>query len=106
MRTQTHQIVPNNGKDYPQQRRRNATLDLGTSQGKDHSGEELESTHALVGDGVDVLLGDHVAQAAAGRVLEGDAGGLGPQHAVDVVVVVELVVEALGDADGLAGSLS
>ena len=102
MRTQTHQIVPNNGKDYPQQRRRNATLDLGTSQGKDHSGEELESTHAL-GDGVDVLLGDHVAQAAAGRVLEGDAGGLGPQHAVDVV---ELVVEALGDADGLAGSPS
>jgi len=52
------------------------------------------------------LEGDHVAQAAAGRVLEGDAGGLGPQHAVDVVVVVELVVEALGDADGLAGSPS
>lgn len=60
-------------------------------------------THeAVIVDGEDVLLlGDHVAEAAAGGVLEGDAGGLGAEDAVDVVAVVELVVESIGDLDGL-----
>ncbi|THU75014.1 hypothetical protein C4D60_Mb04t39460 [Musa balbisiana] len=50
-------------------------------------GKGERGTHeAIVVDGVDVLLlRDHVAKAAAGGVLEGDAGGLGPQDAVDVV---------------------
>jgi hypothetical protein len=61
-----------------------------------------ETYEAVVVDGVDVLLlGDHVAEAAARRVLEGDAGRLGAEDAVDVVAVVELVVEALGHLDGL-----
>lgn len=55
---------------------------------------------AVVVDGVDVLLlGDHVTEAATGRVLEGDAGGLWPQDAVDVITVVELIVEPLRDTD-------
>jgi hypothetical protein len=84
-------------QDYRQQ----MVTTLGSSQ---RSGA-AEGTHeAVVIDGVDVLLlGDHVAEAAAGGVLEGDAVRLGPQDAVDVVAVVELVVEAFGDTDGLAG---
>jgi hypothetical protein len=66
--------------------------------------KEKETYEAVVVDGVDVLLlGDHVAEAAARRVLEGDAGRLGAEDAVDVVAVVELVVEALGHLDGLGG---
>jgi len=66
--------------------------------------KEAGAYEAVVVDGVDVLLlGDHVAEAAARRVLEGDAGGLGAEDAVDVVAVVELVVEALGHLDGLGG---
>ena len=66
--------------------------------------ERKEAYEAVVVDGVDVLLlGDHVAEAAARGVLEGDAGGLGAEDAVDVVAVVELVVEALGHLDGLGG---
>ncbi|THU54005.1 hypothetical protein C4D60_Mb10t20400 [Musa balbisiana] len=58
---------------------------------------------AVVVDGVDVfLLGDHVAEAAAGGILEGDAGGLGAQDAFDVVAVVELVIEPLRHPDRLA----
>ena len=63
-----------------------------------------ETHEAVVVDCVDVLLlGDHVAEAAARGVLEGDARRPGAEDLVDVVAVVELVVEALGDADGLAG---
>lgn len=66
--------------------------------------EKKRTDKAVVVDGVDVLLlGDHVAEAAAGGVLEGDAGGLGAEDAVDVVAVVEFVVEALGHVDGLGG---
>jgi len=60
-----------------------------------------EATHeAVILDGVDVLLGNHVALAGVDGVFEGDAGGLGPLNAVDVVVVVELVVESLEHTDG------
>ena len=67
-------------------------------------GEREDTNEAVVVDGEDVLLfGDQVTEAAAGGVLEGDAGGLGAEDAVDVVAVVELVVEAVGDPDRLAG---
>ncbi|CAL9131961.1 unnamed protein product, partial [Musa textilis] len=42
-------------------------------------------------------------EAVVVDVVEGDAGGLGAEDAVDVVAVVELVVEAVGDPDRLAG---
>ena len=71
----------------------------------DTSKKEVRWTYeAVVVDGVDVFFfGDHVAEAAAGGVLEGNAGGLGAQDAVDVVAVVELVVKAFRDLDGLRG---
>ena len=47
------------------------------------------------------LLGDHVTEATAGAVLEGDAGGLGAEDPVDIVSVVELILESLGYVDGL-----
>lgn len=57
---------------------------------------------AIIVDGVDVLLlGDHVTEAAAGGVLERNAGRFGTQNLVDMVAIVELVVEAFGDLDGL-----
>ncbi|URD73600.1 hypothetical protein MUK42_25074 [Musa troglodytarum] len=66
--------------------------------------EKWETYEAVIVDGEDVLLlGDHEPEAAAGRVLEGDAGGLGAEDAVDVVAVVQLVVEAVGHPDDLAG---
>lgn len=59
---------------------------------------------AVVVDGVDVaFLGDHVAEAAAGGVLEGDAPGLVAQDALDVVAVVQLVVESGGNAHRAGG---
>ena len=62
----------------------------------------VNTYEAVVVDGEDVLLlGDHVAEAATSGVLEGNAGGPGAEDAVDVVAVVELVVEAVGDFDGL-----
>lgn len=48
-----------------------------------------------------LLLRHHVAKAAASRVLEGNAGGLGTQNPVDVIAVIKLVVKAIGDIDGL-----
>ncbi len=51
---------------------------------------------AVVVDRVDILfLGHGIAKAAAGRVLEGDAGGLVAEDALNVLAVVQLVVEAL-----------
>lgn len=47
------------------------------------------------------LLRDHVAKAPTSRVLEGNARSLRTQNAVDVVSVVELVVKAIRDLDGL-----
>ena len=47
------------------------------------------------------LLGDHVAEATTGAVLEGDTGGLGAEDPVDIVSVIELVIESLGHFDGL-----
>jgi hypothetical protein len=91
---------PPNHAQLQQDYRQHMVTTLGSSQ---RSGGE--GTHEVVViDGVDVLLlGDHVAEAAAGGVLEGNAVCLGPQDAVDVVAVVELVVEAFGGTDGLAG---
>jgi len=61
-----------------------------------------ETHEAVVVDCVDVLLlGDHVAEAAARGVLEGDARRPGAEDLVDVVAVVELVVEPLGHLDRL-----
>ena len=62
-------------------------------------------THkAIIIDGVDVLLlGDHVAEATASRVLEGNARGFGTENPVDIVAIVELIVEALGDLDDPTG---
>lgn len=62
-----------------------------------------KGTHkAIIIDGEDVLLlGEQEAEAAASRVLEGNAVGLGAQNASDVVSVVEFVVEALRDLDQL-----
>jgi hypothetical protein len=57
---------------------------------------------AIIVDGVDVLLlGDHVTEAAAGGVLERNAGSFATQNLFDMVAIVELVVEAFGDLDGL-----
>lgn len=63
----------------------------------------MEKTYeAIVVDGENVLLlGNHVAEAAASGILEGNAAGLGPQNLVDVIAIVELVIEALGDLDRL-----
>ncbi|KAK1570598.1 hypothetical protein Q3G72_004263 [Acer saccharum] len=50
---------------------------------------------------VDVLiLGDYVTEAATSRVLEGNAGGLGVENAVDVVTILELVIKSYEDFDG------
>lgn len=79
------------------------------SQAKKYKNQKIRrwvgyNYEAIVVDGVDVLLlGDHVAEAATSRVLEGDAIGLGAQDPVDVVAIVELVVKAFGDFDGLVG---
>ena len=55
---------------------------------------------AVVVDGENVFfLGHHEAKAAAGRVLEGDGPGLVSTDALNVIPVVELVAESLGDAD-------
>lgn len=48
-----------------------------------------------------LLLRDHVAEAAASGVLEGDARGLGAEDPVNVIAVVELIIEALRNANGL-----
>ena len=57
---------------------------------------------AIVVDGEDVLLlGDHESEASASTILEGNAGGLGAQDPVDVIAIVELVVKASRDLDGL-----
>lgn len=57
---------------------------------------------AVIIDGVHILLlRHHVTEAAASGVLEGDAGGFRTQDPVDVVAVVELVIEAFRDVDGL-----
>lgn len=51
---------------------------------------------AVVVDRVDILfLGHGIAKAAAGRVLEGDAGGLVAEDSLNILAVVQLVVEAL-----------
>lgn len=65
----------------------------------------LRSTHeAIIVDCEDVLLlRHHEAEAAACAVFEGDARGLGPEDAVDIVAVEKLVVESLRDLDGLSG---
>lgn len=56
----------------------------------------------IVVDGVDVLLlGDHVAEASASWVLEGNARGFRTQNSINVVAVVELVIEAFWDLDDL-----
>lgn len=47
------------------------------------------------------LLGDHITEATASAVLEGDAGGLGSEDPVDIISVVEFVIEALGHGDCL-----
>lgn len=57
---------------------------------------------AVIVDGEYVLLlGDHESEAAAIGVLEGDAGSLGTEDAVDIIAVVQFVIEALWDVDGL-----
>ena len=65
-------------------------------QGSMHSQQQPGHSHeAVVVDGVDVpLLADHVAEAAAGGVFEGDAPRLVAQDALNVVAVVQLVVKA------------
>ncbi|CAA6667352.1 unnamed protein product [Spirodela intermedia] len=56
---------------------------------KEDENRRIVTYKAVVVDGVDVLLlGHHVTKAATGRVLEGDAGGLGPQDAVDIITIV------------------
>nr|GMC73781.1 hypothetical protein Ccrd_022478 [Ipomoea batatas] len=63
---------------------------------------EAETYKAVIINSIDILLlGDHEAEAAAGGILEGNAGSFGTQNAVDIVAVVELIVEPLGHADGL-----
>ena len=47
------------------------------------------------------LLGDHVTEGTTTNVLEGIAGGLGTEDPIDIIYVVELVVESLGNCDGL-----
>lgn len=62
----------------------------------------VSTYEAVVVDGEDVLLlGHHVAEAAACGILEGDAVGFGAQNPVDVVAVVQLVVKSGGDLDHL-----
>ncbi|GER45285.1 UvrABC system protein B [Striga asiatica] len=57
---------------------------------------------AIVIYGEDVLLlGDHVAEAPARGVFEGDARGLLAKDSVDIISVVELVIEAIRNLDGL-----
>jgi len=72
---------------------------------KERKREKKRTTHkAIIIDGVDVLLlGDHVAEATASRVLEGNARGFGTENPVDIVAIVELIVEALGDLDDPTG---
>lgn len=65
---------------------------------------EKAAYKAIIVDGVDVLLlRDHVAKAATGAVLEGNARGLGPKYTIDVVAVVKLEVEAFRNLDGSRG---
>lgn len=61
-----------------------------------------QSYKAIVVDGVDILLlRDHVAKAPTSGILEGNAGSPRTENPIDVVPVVELVIEALGNIDGL-----
>lgn len=65
--------------------------------------KRAKKTHeAIIINGEDVLLlGHHVAKAAASRVLEGNAIGAGTQNPVNVIAIIELVIEPLGDLDDL-----
>ena len=70
-------------------------------QGK---GRREETHETVIINGIDILLlGDHVAKAAAGRILEGNARGFRTQNPIDVVAIVELVIETLGDVNDLRG---
>nr|GMD34074.1 putative tRNA (guanine(26)-N(2))-dimethyltransferase 2 [Ipomoea batatas] len=64
--------------------------------------ERERAYKAVIINGVDVLLlGNHVAEATASGILEGNAGSLGAQNPVDVIAVVELIVKPVGDPDSL-----
>lgn len=64
--------------------------------------ERKRAYKAIIINGENIfLLRDHVAKASTSRVLEGNARSLRTQNAVDVVSVVELVVKAVRDLDGL-----
>ena len=67
--------------------------------------KKVGKTHkAVIINGVDVLLlGHHVAKAAASRVLEGDARGPRTQKLVDVIAVVEFIVKTGRNLDGFGG---
>ena len=80
----------------------NTKLKLKKKKKKPKRTQQRGTHKAVIINGVDVLLlGDHVAKATACRVLEGDAIGLGAKDPVDVIAVVELIVKAFRDLDGL-----
>eukprot|EP00252_Welwitschia_mirabilis_P016364 TRINITY_DN360_c0_g1_i2.p2 TRINITY_DN360_c0_g1~~TRINITY_DN360_c0_g1_i2.p2 ORF type:complete len:153 (-),score=22.06 TRINITY_DN360_c0_g1_i2:107-565(-) len=64
----------------------------------------IRGNEAVIVDGEDILLfGDHITEASAGGVLEGNAGSFGAENPVDVISVVQFVVETLGHRDFLRG---
>ena len=61
-----------------------------------------ETYEAIIVDCEDILLlRHHVSEAAASRVLEGDARSFGTEDTVNVVPVVKLVIEPFRNSDGL-----
>ena len=69
---------------------------------KQQEEKEKNTYKAVIINSEDVLLlGDHVAEATASRVLKRNARGLGAQNLVNIIAIVELVVEAIWDLDGL-----
>lgn len=72
-------------------------------QNKEAKSEREKRTHkAIIINGEDILLfGDHIAKAAASRVLKGNAIGSRTENPIDVVAIIELIIEALRDLDDL-----